>query len=81
MASRGFIQFLILIIIGIIALSYFHFDLRGVLQSDLFHQNLSYLSDISQKIWQQYLSYPFTYVFNYIWQHILSLGHNLTNSP
>ena len=51
-AKRGFLQLLLIIIIAIAVISYFKIDLRALLESAWFKNNLSYAWQLVVKIWE-----------------------------
>ena len=56
--SRGFIRLLLLIVVVVIVLSYFNFDLRGIIESPQTQQNFSYLFDLVRNLWANYVVGP-----------------------
>lgn len=74
--SRGFIKYIIIIVIAIIILSYFGFNLRGIVESDTSKGNFSYVWNGVVHIWKTYLAGPVLYVWNnvvvdIVWNMIL----------
>lgn len=67
----GFIKMIILIIIAIIVLSYFGFDLQSIIESPTAQKNLNYAKEFVVHIWDAYLKAPATYLWDiwvkYIW--------------
>jgi len=66
MQKRGFIKLLISIVIALIILSYFGFDLRSVIESPQTQANLDYFWSILLNIWN-----------NYIWKALVYLWENI----
>lgn len=62
--SRGFIGIIVIIIIAIIILSYLGFDLKKLFTSDMAQKNFSYVTGFIKNLWSNYLSVPFTFVWN-----------------
>ena len=62
--NRGFIGIIVLIVVAIIILSYLGFDLKKIFTSDLTQKNFSYVTSFVKDIWSNYLSVPFTFVWN-----------------
>jgi len=67
----GFIRMIILIIIVLAILSYFNFNVRSFIESDMVQKNFGYVWDWVQRIWNNYLAAPFAYLWRvwveYIW--------------
>ncbi|MEK7120785.1 MAG: hypothetical protein AAB840_01705 [Patescibacteria group bacterium] len=61
----GFIKLLISLIIALIILSYFGFDLKKIIEAPLTQQNLNYFYDILKNIWG-YIYQGIVYVWNEI---------------
>jgi hypothetical protein len=68
---RGFIQFVIVLIIALIILGYFGFNMREILQRDSVKDNLQYAKELVVKVWQNYLRKPILYFWNEIFLRIL----------
>ncbi|MFA7252802.1 MAG: hypothetical protein WC027_03010 [Candidatus Paceibacterota bacterium] len=64
--QQGLIGTIILIVIAIIILSYFGVDLKRLWTSDQVQKNLGYVWNLIVKIWTDYLSTPFEYLWG-IW--------------
>ncbi len=62
----GFVRFIIILIIAILLLSYFNIDLKTEVEKPQTQQNITYVKDQSQSVWQQYLEQPFFYIWNNI---------------
>ncbi|MFC1801952.1 hypothetical protein ACFLY7_00720 [Patescibacteria group bacterium] len=60
----GLIKFIFLIIVAIIILSYFGFDLRAIVESPRTQANLGYAKEIVMTVWDNYLSEPVLYIWN-----------------
>jgi uncharacterized protein YqhQ len=60
----GFIQLIILIVIGLLVLSYFGISLQGVVESPVGQSNLHYVTNGASYVWNNYLSAPFDYLWN-----------------
>ena len=69
--NEGLIKLVILIIIGVIVLSYFGINVRSILESDLVRDNFGYLWNGVKSIWNNYLAKPANFVwgifYNYMW--------------
>lgn len=64
----GFMKLVLIIIIGIIILSYLGFDLRKIIEAPQTQDNLGYVWGIVTNFWNTYLSEP----LNNFWQAITS---------
>lgn len=67
----GLIKLIILIIIGVIALSYFNIDVRGIIEAPQTQQNFQYIGDQIELVWDQYLADPVLYFWNNIFIDLL----------
>lgn len=70
--NRGLIKLIILIVIAIIILSYYHVDLRNILESDMVKHNFAVALTFVRNAWHDY-GVPFA---AYLWaqiQYLLSL--------
>lgn len=62
--ARGSILNTVLIVFGIIlVISYFKFDLKGIVESEQTQRNLSYVTDTITGFWHKYLERPATYLW------------------
>lgn len=68
--NGGFIKMIIIIVIAIVVLSYYGFDLKSIFTSDQVQDNLAYVWDIVVKIWDLFIAY--------IWNPLLNIL-NLNN--
>ena len=86
--KKGFIGIIALIVIAIILLSYLGFDLKKIFTSPSVINNFSYVWGIIKTIWLNYLSVPFTFVWNQVvvplmqilWKVFLAGVDNIKNS-
>ncbi len=69
--NRGLIKWIVIIIIAIIVLSYFGFDLRGIVESEQTQNNLGYVWGGIVLVWDSYLSQPILYFWNNIFIDLL----------
>jgi len=69
--NGGFIKMLIIILAVILLLSYFKFDLREFIDSPPVQKNLSYVWDLLQTAWNDYLSKPILYFWNNIFVELI----------
>ena len=69
--NKGLIKWIIIILIAVIVLSFFGFDLRTIIESDLTQNNLGYLWGIGVTVWNEYLSRPILYFWHNIFINLL----------
>jgi len=62
--NRGFINMIILLIIVLLVLSYFGYNLRSIINSPNTQDNFSYVGGSIVDIWNNYLKVPATYAYN-----------------
>jgi len=75
-SNKGFIRFIIIIIVIILILSYFNFDLRGILEHPQVQKNFNYIWSFVTFAWDEYLARPVFYFWDKIviglfWNKIL----------
>ena len=80
--DRGFIKYVIIIIIAILILSYFGFDIKKTAESDAAKSNFGYVWGSVQHFWDAYLATPAKFIWDRIfvgivWNMIIqpSLSH------
>jgi hypothetical protein len=64
--NKGFVKLVILILVGILILSYFGIDLRGLVNSDATRENVSYVWSFIQGLWYDYVKTPVIFILNWI---------------
>lgn len=64
--NRGLIGVLVLILIGLLFLAYFAVDLRGLVESETFKNNLKFVKEISLGVWENFLKAPFLWLLEKI---------------
>ena len=69
--QSGFIKFIIIIIIAIIILSYFGFNLRAIVESPTTQGNLGYVWGGVVFVWDTWLVGPVSYLWNDIFINLL----------
>ena len=69
--NSGFIKIILIILIGILILSYFKIDLRSVAESPESQSNFSYVKGIVVTVWTNYLAKPASYLWNYVFIELL----------
>lgn len=62
--QSGFIKLVLIIIIAIIILSYFGFNLRAIVESPETQGNLGYVWGLLVGTWDNYLAKPVLYLWN-----------------
>ncbi|MEK7574716.1 MAG: hypothetical protein AAB511_00590 [Patescibacteria group bacterium] len=74
--TSGFIKIIILIVIVLVLLGYFGFDVKNILKSPVVIDNLNFVWDIVIDLWHKYLEAP----VQFIWEKIVIelLWNNLT---
>lgn len=78
MEKKGFIKTVIIIVIALIILGYFGFDVENIIKSEKVQKNLNYVWDMVSKVWNLYLAAPFMFVWDkffvgVIWKTIVSV--------
>lgn len=76
--NKGFIKTVILIVIALIVLGYFGFDVENIIKSERVQGNLNYVWGMVAKFWNLYLAAPVIFVWDkffvgVIWKTIVSL--------
>ena len=69
--SLTLIQIIIVLVIIILVLSVFGVNIQSVVESPQVEKNFSYITGFFVKIWNNYLSYPFLYLWNDIFIDLL----------
>ena len=81
--NRGFIQIIVIIVIILIALGYFGFNVKDIIDSPAVSGNLSYVWNGIVYIWQNYLTAPFTYLWgvfkNLLWGAFITNLESIKN--
>lgn len=62
----GFIKLILLIIVALIALGFFGYNLRDIVNSPTVRDNLTYVWGLVVKLWDNFLSEPAEWLFNYL---------------
>ena len=70
--NGGFIKLILLVVILILIVSYFGFNLRDIIEDPQTQDNFSVVWEWFQRIWENYLKRP----AEWIWEHILSFIWN-----
>ena len=66
MSKRGLIKTIIVIVIALIILGYFGFNIGDIINGPTVQANLHGAWDFISKIWNDYLSVPFVFVWDKI---------------
>ncbi len=82
--NQGLIRTVIIVVIAIIVLSFFGFNLRAIVESDLTQSNLGYAKELVVGLWDNYLSKPVLYFWNnifvgIIWESFLRAMEHVRN--
>jgi hypothetical protein len=64
MEKKGFIKTIIIIVIALIVLGYFGFDVESIIKSERVQGNLNYVWGIIAKVWDLYLAAPVMFVWD-----------------
>jgi hypothetical protein len=76
--QKGIVKIIIILVIALLILSYYGFDLRKTVESPTTQSNFSYVTVFVSGIWNTYLKAPVMYVWNeiflkYIWASALDV--------
>ena len=82
----GFIQLIIVLIIVLIVLGYFGFNVQQIIQSPSVSGNLGYAWGLAAGLWNNYLVVPVTFVWNKIivgmfWNNFFILIEKAQSAP
>lgn len=81
--QRGFVKWIVIIIIALIVLGYFGFDIREIIESDQVQENIQYVWGFVVDVWDTYLKGPAVYLWNLwidlIWTPFVENMQNLGN--
>jgi len=79
--NKGFIQFIIIIVLALVVISLLGVSLGELFQNKLLKDNFSILFRALQYLWDNYLSYPFQLFWqffrNLIWEPFLDVLEGL----
>jgi len=65
-ANTGFIKMILLIVIGLIVLGFFGYNLRAIISIPTVHDNLVYIWELVVKLWNTFLATPVLWVWEKI---------------
>ncbi|MEK7606016.1 MAG: hypothetical protein AAB458_00245 [Patescibacteria group bacterium] len=71
--ERGLVGLLIVIVIGLIILGYFGFNIQEILAKPIVHDNLVYFWNLLKALWSNFLAGPAIWV----WEHIIKFFWDL----
>jgi len=69
--NQGLIKTFLILVILVLVLSFFNIDIRTVAESEQSQKNISYITEVVNKVWERYLSEPVTYFWNNIFINLL----------
>src|SRR3990167_4565121 len=74
----GFIKTIVLIVIALIILGYFGYNVQDIVNSPTVQKNLNYAWDLTKYVWQNYLKIPAIFVWEKIiigwgWDNLVKL--------
>jgi hypothetical protein len=71
----GFIKAIVIIVVALIVLGYFGYNLQDIVKSPTVQGNLNYAWGLVRAVWNNYLAVPFDFIWNRI---IIGIGwHNV----
>jgi hypothetical protein len=65
---------LVLAVVIILVLSYFHISIKAVVESPTGQENINYVRVTSKNLWNDYLAQPASYLWNDVWINIFWKG-------
>jgi hypothetical protein len=69
--NRGLVRTIILIVIALLILSYFGFNIRAIVNSPAGHENFTYVQELMVNVWNNYLKVPVTYLYRDIFLNLI----------
>ncbi len=69
--NGGFLKLIVIIAIGILILSALNINLRDIVNSPAFKNNITYVSDIAKNVWDNYLKTPVTLFWNTVFKNVI----------
>jgi len=74
--DQGFIKWIIIVLIAIIVLGYYGFDIRKAIEAPATQNNLTYVQQVVSNVWHNYLEKPVKYLWGifikYTWDLIFN---------
>ncbi len=77
--QNGWIQIVVIIIVAVLILSYFGFNIEDAVESEAAQENFSYLGRLFVALWDNFLSIPVLWLYNNILIPIYNLFIRLAN--
>jgi len=76
--KKGFVKLIIIIVIALIVLGYFGFNIKSIVQSQSVSGNLNYVWGLVVTLWNKFLVMPVTFVWEkiivgIIWNGLVNL--------
>jgi hypothetical protein len=69
--EKGIIKTIIILVIALLILSYFGFNLRSAVEAPTTQSNFSYATNFVVNVWHSYLERPATYLWNEIFLKLI----------
>ncbi len=74
----GFLKIILIIVLALVVLGYFGFNLENIINSPTVHSNLQYVWDLAVTMWNKFLVVPATFIWDKIvigivWDSLLKL--------
>lgn len=69
--NRGFVRTVIIIVIALLILSYFGFNIRAIVNSPAGQDNFTYTQEVILNVWNNYLKGPATYLWKDIFLDLI----------
>ncbi|MES3031237.1 MAG: hypothetical protein V4697_02385 [Patescibacteria group bacterium] len=69
--EQGFIKLIIMIVVALIVLGYFGFDIKKAIESPVARTNIEYAKDATVYVWNKYLKGPATYLWKEIFLNLI----------
>ena len=69
--DKGFVKLIIIIVIALIVLGYFGFDIKKAIESPVARTNIEYAKDATVYVWNKYLKGPVTYLWKEIFLELI----------
>jgi len=69
--DQGLIKWIIIIVIALIILGYYGFDVKKAVQSPTSQSNLTYVQQIISNVWHNYLQKPASYLWKEVFLKLI----------
>ena len=69
--EAGLVKLVVVIVIGILIISYMGISVRDVVESPAGQSNFGYIKEISVAAWDRYFEEPLTYFYREIWIELM----------